>query len=248
MIRALIIDDEPLARERLRHLLAKEADMEIIGECADGDSAVRAIRRMSPDLVFLDVQMPGRDGFAVLEALDQLPAIIFVTAYDQHALKAFEFHALDYLLKPFDRKRFSKTLDHVRQTLKHPENDRRQLLRMLRQRDAEFPDRIVIKASGKIYFIKTNDIEWIEAAGNYVTLHAGGEQHLVRETMNAMEKKLDSEKIIRIHRSYMVNLEKIKELKGLFNGEYAVIMKNGQQFTLSKTYKDKLPMSLRRHL
>lgn len=222
--------------------------MEIIGECADGDSAVRAIRRTSPDLVFLDVQMPGRDGFAVLEALDQLPAVIFVTAYDQHALKAFEFHALDYLLKPFDRKRFSKTLDHVRQTLRRPENVRRQLLRMLRQRDADFPDRIVIKASGKIYFITTNDIDWIEASGNYVTLHAGGESHLIRDTMSAMEKKFDPQKIIRIHRSYMVNLDRIRELKGLFNGEYAVVLKNGRQLTLSKTYKEKLPAGLRKHL
>ncbi|MBX7151244.1 LytTR family DNA-binding domain-containing protein [bacterium] len=247
-IRTLIVDDEPLARERLRQLLSKEVDMEIIGECADGDSAIRAIRKMTPDLVFLDVQMPGRDGFAVLEALDKLPAVVFVTAYDHHALKAFEFHALDYLLKPFDRKRFLKTLDHVRPMLKQPETLRRQLLQMLQQRDKEFSDRIVIKASGKIYFLKTGDIEWIEASGNYVIVHSGGEQHLVRETMNAMEKKLNPEKIIRIHRSHMVNLEKIKELNSMFNGEYTVILKSGTRLTLSKTYKDTLPENLREYL
>jgi two-component system, LytTR family, response regulator len=243
-IRTLVADDEPLARERIVTLLRDEPDVELVAEVQDGASAAEAIRRLSPDLVFLDIQMPAGDGFAVLEELNgaRQPMVIFVTAYDAHALRAFDVHALDYLLKPFDRERFRRALGRAREELAQAESGR--LAReVLAQRQAEHPtrrSRIVIKGNGRVFFLPTRDIDWVEAAGNYLKLHVNGDGHMIRQTMAAMEAELDPELFVRIHRSTIVNIDRIKELQPLFNGEYLVILKSGARLTLSRGYREKL--------
>ena len=249
-IKTLIVDDEAIARERVRRFLTAEADIEILGECRDGREAVAAIKRLQPDLVFLDIQMPQMDGFATLAALDaaELPAIVFVTAYDQYAIQAFAVHALDYLLKPFNQERFSQSLNHVRQHLarrgdQHPgRNVDTRLLSLLEELKAgpKYAERIVIKTTGRVYFLKTSEIDWIEACGNYVNLHAGSETHLLRETLSHLERRLDPKIFLRIHRSRLVNLDCIKELTPLFNGDYTVLLHDGTELTLSRTYRDRL--------
>ncbi|MEW6366072.1 MAG: LytTR family DNA-binding domain-containing protein [Acidobacteriota bacterium] len=245
-IRTLIIDDEPLARDRIRALLADQQDIICVGECADGRSAVAAINEHSPDLIFLDVQMPEMDGFGVLQALppERMPAVIFVTAYDRYAVKAFEVHALDYLLKPFDRDRFQSTLDRARSELKGSRgaDATERLLSFLDTVAAgqKYLTRFVIKSTGRIFFLKACDVDWIEPAGNYLTLHVGKESHLVRGTMNAIETRLDPKKFFRIHRSAIVNIEAIRELQPWFHGEYVVVLRNGTQLTLSRGYREKL--------
>ena len=249
-IRALIIDDEPLARERIRTLLTGEADVVVVAECSDGLEAISEIERERPDLLFLDVQMPEMDGFQLLEALsdvsDQpLPAIIFVTAYDQYALRAFDVHALDYLLKPFDRERFHRALerarDHLRRERAAGALDRRLLALLEDMRmEPKHLERLVIKASGRVFFLKAEEIDWVEAAGNYVRLHVGRGSHLMRETMGALEAKLDPAKFLRTHRSSIVNIERIKELHPLFRGEYEVVLQDGTRLTLGRAYRDRL--------
>lgn len=245
-IRAIIVDDEPLARERIKRFLAADAEIEVIGECDEGRAAVEHVERLKPDLLFLDIQMPEVDGFGVLEAIDEaeMPAVVFITAYDQYALRAFDVHAVDYLLKPFDRLRFEKALKRAKQQIQQRrdgEIDRR-LISLLAHVRAEqkYLERVVIKSVGRVFFLKTDEIDWIEAEGNYVRLHAGGEAHLLRETMNRLETKLDPEKYLRIHRSTIVNIERIKELQPLFSGDYVVILRDGKQLTLSRSYRDKL--------
>lgn len=238
-IRTLIVDDEPLARERIRSLLQKEEDVEVLRECANGEEAVAAVRELGPDLVFLDVQMPGMDAFAVLRELtpEQTPLIIFVTAYDQHALKAFEVHALDYLLKPFRQSRFKETLQHARQVLASrkpgtlPEN----LLALLEQTRAprDYLSRIAVREGERLFFVKAAQVEYIESAGNYVVLHAGKENHVVRDTLTALEEKLNPRQFFRISRSVLVNLEQIKEIQPLFKGDHAVLLHNGKQLTMT---------------
>jgi two-component system, LytTR family, response regulator len=249
-IRTLVVDDEPMARERIMSLLQQETDVEVIGECSDGGQAVSAINQQSPDLVFLDVQMPGTDGFGVIQNIgaDRMPTVVFVTAYDEYALKAFEVHALDYLLKPFGKDRFQETLKHARE---HLERRRagdlgRRLLALVQDLKPEQPrfDRLVVKSGGRVFFLRTEEIDWIEAAGNYVRLHLGEESHLFRETMNGMESRLDSRRFVRIHRSRIVNSERIKELQPWFNGEYVVILRNGTRLTLSRGYREKLQEQL----
>jgi len=251
-IQVLIVDDEPLARERIRKLLQKEADLEIIGECADGSEAVAAIRKQRPDLVFLDVQMPELDGFGVLEQLEPgpIPVVVFVTAHDRFALRAFEVHALDYLLKPFDAERFRNALERARDRVQGRQTGElsyriSELLADLRT-GAKKQDRLAVKTGGKILFLKMAEIEWIEAADNYVNLHVGSEAHLHRETMAALEEKLPADKFMRISRSTIVNLERIRELQPLFHGEYAVIMRNGTRLTLTRSHRDKLQRLLGR--
>ena len=251
-IRTLIVDDEPLARERIRQLLHKEPDIEIICECADGRDAVAAIGKYKPDLVFLDVQMPELDGFSVLDQLDRraMPAIVFVTAYDRFALRAFEVHALDYLLKPFDSGRFKKALGRARERIQ------RQPSAELSRQVSEFladlkpgpkqQNRLAIKSGGKVLFLKLDDIDWVEAADNYVNLHVGNESHLHRETMAALEARLPADKFMRISRSTMVNIEQVKELQPMFHGEYTVILRNGTRLTLSRGYREKLNQLLGR--
>lgn len=245
-IRTLIVDDEPLARERIRTLLERDDSIEVIGECSNGADAVRTLSALAPDLVFLDVQMPELDGFAVLYALrDQpLPAIIFVTAYDRYALRAFDVHALDYLLKPFDRERFERALDRARRQLKVPHSQELQqrlssLLRDVRIAPG-YLERLVIKSSGRVTFLKTGEIHWIEAQGNYVQLHAGPESHLLRETMSSLEGRLDPKCFLRIHRSTIVNVEYVREMRPLFHGDYTVLMRDGCELTSGRGFRDKL--------
>ena len=249
-IRTLVVDDETLARERVLTLLQQEVDVEVVGECSDGGQAVAAIQEQSPDLVFLDVQMPGCDGFEVLKHIspERMPSVIFVTAYDEYALRAFEVHALDYLLKPFGKDRFQQTLRHAREALegRRAGDLGRRLLAMVHDIQPEPPrvERLVVKSGGRVFFLRTDEIDWIEAAGNYVRLHLGHESHLFRETMNRIETRLDGSRFARIHRSRIVNTERIKELQPWFNGDHVVILRDGTRLTLSRLYKDKLQQRL----
>jgi two-component system LytT family response regulator len=245
--RVLIVDDEPLARERIRTLLSEETNFEVAGEAGDGATAAQAIASLNPDLVFLDIQMPGADGFDVIDAVgpDKMPFVVFVTAYDRYALKAFDVHALDYLLKPFDRDRFRQALTRANQQLdkrnKDGEIEQRlaAIVNDLRPTKAR-TDRFVVKSGGRIFFVRTSEIDWIEAAGNYVKLHVGNDSHLIRETMNAVEQKLSPETFVRIHRCHIVNIEQVRELQPWFNGEYVVFLKNGTRLTLSRGYRERL--------
>ena len=254
-IRTLVVDDEPLARKRVLSLLRQEADVEVVGECSDGGQAVSAIQRHAPDLVFLDVQMPGCDGFEVIRSIgpDRMPTVVFVTAYDEYALQAFEVHALDYLLKPFGKDRFQQTLRHAREALERRRAGDlgRRLLALVHGAKAEplqlgppTVERLVVKSGGRVFFLRTDDIDWIEAAGNYVRLHFGTESHLFRETMNRMESRLDPRHFARIHRSRIVNTERIKEVQPWFNGDYIVILRNGTRLTLSRGYRDRVQRKL----
>jgi two-component system LytT family response regulator len=242
----VIVDDEPLARERLASLLSAEQDIEVVRQCRDGEEAVAAIDQLTPDLVFLDVQMPALNGFEVIEAVgpDKMPLVIFVTAYDQHALRAFQVRALDYLLKPFDRERFQEALQRARAHIQRDETGDlgRRLLALVKdlRRDQPKTDRLVVKSGGRLFFLRTDEIDWIEAAGNYVRLHVGTASHLLRETMNSIEARLDPEKFFRIHRSRIVNMERIQEMQPWLNGEYAVVLRNGTRVTLSRGYREKL--------
>lgn len=245
-IRALVVDDEPIAREGVRMYLAAEADVEVAGECSNGLEAVVAVSELAPDLIFLDVQMPGLDGFGVVEAVgvEHMPAVIFVTAYDRYALRAFEVHALDYLLKPFDAERFQKAMTRAR-ALIQKETSREvstRLLALLENLRGEhrYLERLVIKSSGRIFFMNVDEVDWIEAADNYVKLHAGREAHLVRETLNNMESRLDPEKFVRIRRSSIVNIDSIKELRPLQGGEYNVVLRSGTELTSSRRYRGRL--------
>ncbi len=251
-IRALIADDEPLARERIAGLLQSEPDIEVVGECPDGTKTVAAIQQLSPDVVFLDVQMPGATGFDVVQAVrpDRMPIVVFVTAYDKYALKAFDVHALDYLLKPFDRDRFQKALQRAREQVERQQTGDlgRRLLALVHDLKPanQRLDRLVIKSGGRVFFLRTDEIDWIEAAGNYVRLHLGNDSHLFRETMTALEGRLDPQRFFRIHRSRIVNIERVQELQPWFNGEYAVLLRNGTKLTLSRGYREKLQERLGR--
>jgi two-component system LytT family response regulator len=245
-IRALIVDDEPLARRRIKSLLAHDASVEVIGECSDGFKAVSSINELSPDLVFLDVQMPAMDGFEVIKTIgaERMPTVIFVTAYDQYALKAFEVNALDYLLKPFDRKRFQKTLERSKAMVRGLQNGNvnNQLLSLLGdlRREQEIPDRFIIKSGGRVVFLRVEEIDWMCAVGNYVRLQVGRDSHLMRETMTAMEAKLYPDRFMRIHRSTIVNLDRVKEVQPWTKGEYVVIMRDGTRLIMSRRYRERL--------
>jgi len=249
-IRTLIIDDEPLARKRLAGLLKEHSEFSIIGECSNGLDAVAAIQSHTPDVVFLDMQMPDLDGLGVLQQLgtENLPVIIFVTAYDTYAVKAFEVHAVDYLLKPFDDERFEQTIAYVKLHLRRKvADDLGSRLTALyhdlasqRQPATSPTERIPIKSAGRVFFLNTSDIDWLEAEGNYVSLHAGKASHLVRDTMSVMEAKLDSKKFLRIHRSVIVNTLRIKEMQPWSHGEYVLILQDGTRLTSSRNYADNL--------
>ncbi|MEZ4700487.1 MAG: LytTR family DNA-binding domain-containing protein [Rhodothermales bacterium] len=244
-IRALIVDDESLGRERVRALLGRHADVSVAGECAGGPEAVEAIRTHHPDLVFLDVQMPELDGFGVIRAIGatRMPAVIFVTAYDEHALDAFEVHAIDYLLKPIDIDRFDVALDRARRLVHSAALGAAEarLHRLLNDVAPRRPlERVLVKARSKTYFVRLDTVDWIEAAGNYVRLHAEGRQHLVRITMGALEERLDPSLFMRIHRSAIVNLDRVRELIPTDNGESTVVLTDGTTLTLSRGYRDRL--------
>jgi two-component system LytT family response regulator len=249
----MVVDDEAMARERVVSMLRQEQDIELIGECSDGQQAVSAIAAQQPDLVFLDVQMPACDGFRVIEQVgpEKMPAVVFVTAYDEYAVRAFEVHALDYLLKPFGKERFQQALHHARG---HVERRRagdlgKRLMALVQdiKPEPQRLDRLVVKSGGRVFFLKTDDIVWIEAAGNYVRLHLAEDSHLFRETMNGIEARLDPRRFVRIHRSRIVNSDRIKELQPWFNGEYVVVLQNGTRLTLSRGYREKLQERLGKH-
>src|SRR4029453_8088758 len=245
-IRALIADDEALARKFIRRMLKDDHDVEIVGECSDGKETVAMIKKQNPDVVFLDVQMPEMDGFAVLESIgiERLPEIIFATAYEQYAIRAFELHALDYLLKPFDQARFKDAIKHAKERFRSERQNegRMQITALLEsvKHKPQYLDRLMIKAGGRISFLATDEIKWIEADDKYVRLHAGKISPMVRQTLTAMETQLDPKKFRRIHRSAIVNVKRIKELQPLFNGEHSILLEDGTKLTLSRNYKDKL--------
>jgi two-component system LytT family response regulator len=254
----LIVDDEPLARRNLRLLLEKDPQIEIVGECGNGREAVKAISELSPDLIFLDIQMPEMDGFDVLERVgpDHIQAIIFVTAFDQYALKAFDVHALDYLLKPFDDERFGHALRRAKVQIEAREINRlsKRLLALLDERESqrarssrqsEYLTRLMIKVSGRVMLLKVNEIDFIEADGNYAKLHVGRKAHLLREKMHDLEARLDPAKFVRIHRSVIVNLDRIKEMQPHFNGDYIVVLEDGRQLRLSRTRRETLEARLK---
>ena len=257
-IRTLIVDDEPLARRNLRLLLEKDPQIEIVGECGNGREAVKGIAELSPDLIFLDIQMPEMDGFDVLESVgpDHIQAIIFVTAFDQYALKAFDVHALDYLLKPFDDERFAHALRQAKAQIEAREINRlsRRLLALLDERESQrvrssrqsdYLTRLMIKVSGRVMLLKVNEIDFIEADGNYAKLHVGRKAHLLREKMHDLEARLDPAKFVRIHRSVIVNLDRIKEMQPHFNGDYIVVLEDGRQLRLSRTRRETLEARLK---
>ncbi len=241
-----MVDDEPLAREKVIDFLRNEADIEVIGEATNGLEALEKIKAERPDLVFLDINMPELNGFEILEQLedDENPLVVFVTAYDEHAVKAFEYAAADYLLKPFDRDRFYQALESARARQPSKEDDQLKakvldIVANLSQQN-RFRERIVVKSEGRVIFVNTREIDWIEAAGNYARLHVGEEAHLIRETMIGLERKLSPEDFVRIHRSAIVNVHRISEMQPLFHGEYLVILKGGTQLTLSRCYRENL--------
>ena len=245
-IRTLIVDDEPLGRERIRTLLASDPEIEVIEECSDGRQAIAAIDGSKPDLVFLDVQMPEINGFAVLDAIasEHMPAIIFVTAYDHYAVQAFEVHALDYLLKSFDRERFQAALQRAKEEIQRSKagllNERLAGLLEDLQAKQKRLTRLVVKSGGRIVFLRAEEIDWVEAADNYVQIHAGRESHLIREPLHSLERRLNPEKFLRIHRSTLVNLDRIRELQPIFHGDYLVKLHDGTELTLSRSYREKL--------
>ena len=255
-VRILIVDDEPLARDSVRVLLSSRPDVEIVGECENGREAVKAIAAEQPDLVFLDIQMPEMDGFGVIKAVgaERMPTVVFATAYDQYALQAFEAQALDYLLKPFDDERFESVLERA---IKRVHDERvgvlsSQLVELLGYRDGQtdatvdragdsgYSERILIKEKDAVLFLKTDDIDWIEAAGDYVLLHVQKKEHLLRESMTGMEKRLDATRFVRIHRSTIVNLDRVFKLQPYFHGDYIVYLTNGDELKLSRRYWKRL--------
>jgi two-component system LytT family response regulator len=245
-IRALIADDEPLARKFIRRILKQDHEVEIVGECSNGKETVAMIQKQRPEVVFLDIQMPEMDGFKVLETLglEHLPEIVFTTAYESYAIRAFELHAVDYLLKPFDQVRFKAAVKHVKERVhsQHLEDGRLQigaLLESIKAQPAHL-DRVIIKADGRISFLNTREIDWVEADDKYVHLHTRDGARMVRQTLSGLETELDPKKFVRIHRSAIVNIERIKELQPLFNGEHSVLLENGAKLTLSRNYKSKL--------
>ena len=266
MIRAIIVDDEPLARRGIRARLERAGGYTVVAECASGREAIAAIREHNPNVVFLDVQMPGIDGFGVVEEIgaDRMPVVIFVTAYDAHALKAFEAHAFDYLLKPIDDDRFANTIDRAKQRVVEREESEvaRRLAALMHDiRPAlnaaesgappravspdvpaapERPTRLAIRDRDRVVFIDVADIDWIGADGDYVRIHVAGKSHLVRDTMAAMEQRLDANTFVRIHRSTIVNVSRIKELRPYTSREYAVILNDGTRLRLSRRFRNRL--------
>jgi len=245
-IRAVIVDDEAVARRRIRRLLAGEKDIEVIGECSNGLQAVSLIETERPDLLFLDVEMPEMNGFELLMQLDRsvLPVIIFATAFDKYAVRAFESHALDYLLKPIDSGRLQSALDRARSHL-HREKSadaNREILAMLSelQKQKGRLERIMVKKPGRAFFVRLASVDRFEAADNYIRVHAGPDTHLIRETMSALEARLDPNKFVRVHRSTIVNVDRIKEIHSLFQGRQVIVLHNGDKVTLGRNYRARL--------
>lgn len=242
------MDDEPLARRRVLSLLQPDADFEVLGECGNGKDAVEKIATLKPDLVFLDVQMPKLDGFGVLEAVAQvhLPAIIFVTAYDQYAVKAFDAHAVDYLLKPFKQERFMDAVARAKQQFQAVQanpngngEENQKLLSLLRHVNTD-ADRLVVRSGGKVVFLRASEVEWIEAAANYIKLYSQQRVFTVREKISSLEEALPAGKFMRIHRSVIVNLSMVQEIQPCGGGEFVVILRTGRELPLGRTYRSKI--------
>ncbi|MFK7845100.1 MAG: LytR/AlgR family response regulator transcription factor [Rhodothermales bacterium] len=269
-IRAIIVDDEGLARDTLSLLLEQHSDIEVVASCNNGKAAVDAISNQKPDLVFLDVQMPEMNGFEVIEAIgsEQMPVVIFVTAYDQYALRAFEAQALDYLLKPFDDERFDQAIERARTLVQQkkvgllgaqlaelvaggqssvdlPPVDQPPVDLQVEEQREGFLQRIMIKGRHSMYFLKVEEIDYIEAAGDYVSIHINGQSHLLRETMSGLMQKLDPARFVRVHRSSIVRVESIKELKPYFHGDYIIVLNNDKELKLSRRYWEQVEKVLR---
>jgi len=253
-IRTLIVDDEPTACEGMRRLLVADPEVELVGGCPSGREAVAAIREAVPDLVFLDVQMPDLDGVALLrqEGGEETPVVVFVTACEQHALRAFEVNAVDYVLKPFTDERFRASLQRAKQKIHGTWREEllRDLATLLPERDlspwrrSRNRDRLLVRSNGKVTLLPVREIEWIDAEGDFVRVHVGKTWYLIRETMKTLEAELDGARFVRIHRSTIVNLDKIKELQRFFHGEYVVVLHNGATLKLSRGYRDRLEAHL----
>ena len=251
-IRVLVVDDEPLAREKIRGMVAGDPDVRVVAECSNGAEAVEAVQTLRPDLILLDVQMPEVGGFDVLEALkgEGLPPVIFITAYDHYAVRAFEYHALDYLLKPFDRERFQSALERAKRQIRREGGNGNgidaRILALLEQMHGQqrYSERIVVKSGGRVFFLNTDEIDWVEAEGNYVSIHTGKKAYLLRETISNFETQLDPREFVRIHRSSIVRLDRVKELQPWSHGEYHVILEDGTRLTLSRSYREKLQAAL----
>jgi two-component system LytT family response regulator len=263
-LRVLIVDDEPLARASLRACLGTEPEVEIVGECADGHEALAAIRERPPHLVLLDVDMPGLDGFRLLQemapaeipSVEMIPSVIFVTAHDEHAVRAFDVNALDYLVKPFGLERFRQAFRRARTAIEERDLQRNseRLRDLLTSRHPEktaslmgvpgngdhYLERLTVKSNGRIFFVRTSEIDWIKAEGNYLRLHVGSKSHLIRETMNGLEQKLDPQKFLRVHRSTIVNFDKVKEMRPWAAGDFLMTLKDGTELKLSRSYREKL--------
>ncbi len=246
IVRTLVADDEPLARRRLARLLEREPGAELVASCGSGPEAVEAVQRLSPDLLFLDVQMPGLDGFGVLEALgeDAPPAVIFVTAFDAYAIQAFEASALDYLLKPFDADRLHRAFQRAETRLRHKDTEGTpaQLTQLIEglNRQRSSAERLAIRADGRVYFVRVPEIDWIETASNYVRLHVGKAEHLMRESLANLETRLDPARFLRIHRTTIVNVERLRELQPWFSGEFVAILQDGTRLKVSRGYRDRV--------
>ncbi len=246
-IRALIVDDEPLARDLLRSLLADEEDVEVAGECGNGHDAVAFITERAPDVVFLDVQMPEMDGFGVVQTVgvERMPPTVFVTAFDRYALQAFDAHAVDYLLKPYDEERLGRALRRVREQLRRDPigaDVGRRMIALLEQLDARnrYLERLVIKTDGRATFLPVREVDWIEADGKHVNVHTGKKTHQLREGIARLEQHLDPDDFLRIHRSTIVRIDRIREIQPWFQGDYVVILQDGKQLTSSRGYRDRL--------
>jgi two-component system, LytTR family, response regulator len=246
-IRCVIVDDEPLARQRIRDLLSETSDFEVAGEAEDGAEAIGAIEKLRPDVVFLDIQMPGVDGFEVVEALEPpAPLFVFTTAFDSYAVRAFEAHALDYVLKPVDASRFHDSLSRVRQALDGGSDWQTRMAAFLERIDNREHQlrRVVIREGDRVFFLDVREIDWFEAAGNYIRVHAASATHLIRMTMQTLEKKLDRKQFTRIHRSAIVNVARVSELQSRLRGDYDLVLKNGERLHLQKAYRDRLRTAL----
>jgi two-component system, LytTR family, response regulator len=246
-IRTLIVDDEVLARRSLRTLLAEESEFEVVGEARNGREAATAIASLSPDVVFLDVQMPALDGFGVIEkvGVDRMPLVVFVTAHDEHALRAFEVHAVDYLVKPFDRARFTMTTNRLKQRVEKTASDEARtqlasLMARLAPPEPEYASRFLVKRDGSMVVVRANEVEWIEADGNYVRLHVVGAAHLLTETMQNLESTLDPRAFIRVHRSAIVRVDAIREIQPWFNGGLVLLLKGGAKVQVSRGQRERV--------
>ena len=249
-IKALIVDDEPPARSMIRKMLDNDPEIEVVGECTNGVEAIGSVERLEPDLLFLDIQMPEMDGFEVLEAIEEekIPEVIFVTAFDHYAVRAFDISAVDYLLKPFDHERMAKALERAKAKLAEESDSVRnqdllQLLRELKPDTAKIR-RFVIKDRERVLLVPVEDIDWIEADGNYLLLHENEKRHIIRKTMKQIASRLDPARFARIHRSTIVNIERIEELHVNFNNQHVVILKNGTELILSRSYRENLSRQL----